>query len=481
MHEWTVETVARIARGTLIGNADLEVHGCIIDSRQAQGGEMFFALPGEQVDGHDYIEAAWKKGAVLAVAEETHFKENENTHFVPDGKALLLVNSVVTAFQELAQAWRLELGAKVVGVTGSNGKTTTKDMIAAVLSQRFRIYFNKENHNNELGLPLTVLNAPSDTEILVLEMGMRGLGEIKALCDLAKPDIGVITNIGTTHLELLLTQERIAQAKWELIESLPKEGIAIINAEDSLSVLKAKQDAHSTRFYGLDGAFVVPHIKGVQLQPWGELGTTFEVSFQDEKATAHLPLPGKHNVLDALAALAVGTVFGISLQEGCAGLTELELSKMRLEVRQGVFGAILINDVYNANPVSMQASLQVLKERAGENKTLAILGDMYELGTSAESGHREVGRTLARLGFTQLITVGKLASEIAQGARMAGYAEDQIKVTSSREEAVTKALNLLELYEPGAWVLIKGSRGMKMEEITVQLERSEVKDGIIHV
>jgi UDP-N-acetylmuramoyl-tripeptide--D-alanyl-D-alanine ligase len=473
MQTWTVETVARIAKGTLIGNADLEVHGCILDSRKAQGGEMFFALPGEKVDGHDYIETAWNKGAILAVAEENRFKGNKKIPFVPEGKALILVRSVFTALQELAQAWRMELGVKVVGVTGSNGKTTTKDMIAAVLSQRFRVYFNKENHNNELGLPLTVLNAPSDTEILVLEMGMRGLGEIKALCDLARPDIGVITNIGTTHLELLLTQERIAQAKWELIEALPKEGIAIINAEDSLSVQMAKNDSHSTRFYGLEGAYESPHIKGVQLRPWGELGTTFDVNFQDEKATAYLPLPGQHNVLDALAAIAVGTLFSVSLAEGCKGLTELELSKMRLEVRQGVFGATLINDVYNANPVSMQASLQVLKERAGENKTLAILGDMYELGPSAESGHREVGRTLAKLGVSELITVGKLAEEIAQGARMAGYAEDQIHVSASREEAVKKAQDLLELYGPEIWALIKGSRGMKMEEITVQIERSE--------
>jgi len=471
MHKWTVDTVVQIAKGELIGNGDLEVHGCIIDSRQAQGGEMFFALPGEQVDGHDYIEAAWKKGAVLAVAEEKHFKENEKRHFIPpEGKALLLVKSVFTAFQDLAQAWRLELGVKVVGVTGSNGKTTTKDMIAAVLAQRFHVYFNKENHNNELGLPLTVLNAPADTEVLVLEMGMRGLGEIKALCDLAKPDIGVITNIGTTHLELLLTQERITQAKWELIEALPKEGVAIINAEDSLSVLKAKNDLHPTRFYGLEGAFASPHIKGGKLRAWGELGTTFDVNFESQKATVNLPLPGSHNVLDALAAIAVGTVFGVTLKEACVGLTELELSKMRLEVRQGVCGGILINDVYNANPVSMQASLQVLKERAGGNKTLAILGDMYELGTSTESGHREVGRTLAKLEVSNLITVGELASEIAQGARMAGYSEDQIKVTSSREEAVTEARELLALYGAGIWVLIKGSRGMKMEEITVQLE-----------
>lgn len=316
MGKWTVEAVARNAKGALIGNSDLEVSGCIIDSRQAQGGEIFFALPGEHVDGHDFMEAAWKKGAVLVIAEEARFKGADKRQSVPEGKALILVKSVLTTLHELAKAWRMELGAKVVGVTGSNGKTTTKDMIGAVLSQRFRVYHNKENHNNELGLPLTVLNAPLGTEILVLEMGMRGLGEIKALGDIAKPDVGVITNIGTTHLELLLTQERIAQAKWELIEVLQVDGIGIINAEDLFSVQKAKDDLHLIRFYGIEGAFEDPHLKGAKLRPWGTLGTTFDVSYLDELTTVNLPLPGKHNVLDALAALAVGTVFGVSLVEG---------------------------------------------------------------------------------------------------------------------------------------------------------------------
>ncbi|MDO0821747.1 UDP-N-acetylmuramoyl-tripeptide--D-alanyl-D-alanine ligase [Desulfosporosinus nitroreducens] len=471
MRNWTAETVIRVTKGSLIGNPNLEVQGCILDSRQARGGEMFFALPGERVDGYDYIEVAWKNGAVLAIADEARFKKAETKPNVPEGKALLLVKSVFIALQELAQNWRAELKAKVVGVTGSNGKTTTKDMIYAVLSKQFRVYRNKENNNNELGLPLTILNAPPGTEILILEMGMRGLGEIKGLCEIAKPDIGVITNIGTTHLELLLTQERIAQAKWELVEALPNDGIAIINAEDMFSVQKAKEDSHSICFYGLEGAFVKPNIKGIQLRPWGELGTTFDVNYKDQKMSANLPLPGTHNVLDALAALAVGTVLGVSLDKGCMGLSELELSKMRLEVRQGVLGSVLINDVYNANPVSMQASLEVLKERAGGNKTLAILGDMYELGISAESGHREVGRTLASLGVSGLITVGNLAAEIAQGAQKAGYGKDRIKVTGSHKEAVEKALDLLASWGTGTWVLIKGSRGMRMEEITAKLER----------
>lgn len=472
MQKWTCEAVARITNGTLIGNANLEVHGCVLDSRKAEAGEMFFALPGEKVDGHDYIDLAWKNGAVLAIAEETRLKQKEGL-VVPEGRALLLVPSVFKALQELAAAWRLALGARVVGITGSNGKTTTKDMVAAVLAQRFNVYYNKENQNNELGLPLTILNAPVDTEILILEMGMRGLGQIKALCEIAKPDLGIITNIGTTHMELLGTQEHIAQAKWELIEALPEEGMAILNAEDAWSVQKSKTNCHSKRFYGLKGTFAQPHIKGDHLQPLGILGTTFNVRFQDEQSEALLPLPGEHNVLDALAALAVGTVLGISLADGCKGLTELELSKMRLEIRQGLLETTLISDVYNANPISMQASLRVLVERAERNKTLAILGEMYELGSAAESGHRDVGKAVAQLRVSELITVGKLAESIAQGALAEGFSREHIHVTATKEEAVQKARERLNRLGVGTWVLIKGSRGMKMEEITTHLERTE--------
>ena len=473
MEKWTVREAARIGQGVLIGNSELEVAGCVIDSRQARGGEMFLALAGENVNGHDFIEAAWKKGAVLAIAEEARFEGIDLEQFVPKGKALLLVKSVPAAFHQLAAAWRLALGAKVVGITGSNGKTTTKDMIKAVLSERFQVYHNQENHNNELGLPLTVLNAPPGTQILVLEMGMRGLGEIKTLCDIAKPDVGVITNIGTSHLERLLTQERIAQAKWELIEALPADGIGIINAEDLLSVQKAKDDRHSFRFYGLDGAYAEPDMQGSDMRIWGSLGTSFDVRYGNDEATGRIPLPGKHNVLNALAALTVGKVMGIALPVCCKGLVKTKLPKSRLEVRYGIHGTTLLNDVYNANPVSMQASLQVLKDRAGEHRTLAILGEMYELGIETESGHRQVGETLAKLGIDELITVGELAEEIAEGARLAGFSEEHITMAATREEAINKASDLLLLYGPRIWVLIKGSRGMRMEDITARLEETK--------
>ena len=471
MSGWIAERTARETKGILTGAAGIPVSGCVLDSRKARGGEMFFALPGEHADGFDFIENAWKNGAALAIAAESRFAQSERKPLPPEGKALLLVASVENALQKLAGAWRGEIGAKVIGVTGSNGKTTTKDMTAAVLAQSYRVYRSEENHNNELGLPLTILNAPAQTEVLVLEMGMRGLGQIAALCETARPDVGIITNIGTAHLELLLTQERIAQAKWELIESLPADGTGIINGEDCFSAGKAKQDSgRSFCFYGLEGKYERPELRGWNLRPWGSFGTEFEVSRGEESAVANLPLPGEHNVLNALAALAAGRVLGVSLEEGCRGLSALELSKMRLEVRKGLMDSTLINDVYNANPASVRASLRVLKERAGKNKTAAVLGDMYELGDSRETEHIQLGAFLAGLEIDYLITVGELAEKIAWGARKAGYPETLLVVTGSLEEAALRAREFLTACAPGTWVLLKGSRGMKMEEITTRLE-----------
>lgn len=502
---WDSRQVAHLISGELIGDPEVQTSGCIIDSRQAQGGEIFFALSGEQVDGHDFIEAAWNQGAVVVIAEREKLSFRKAVQ-VPHGKALIQVQSSFRAMQLLAQAWRCELGAKVVGITGSNGKTTTKDMVAAVLTQKNTVHKNKENQNNELGLPMTILNAPLGTEILILEMGMRGLGQITALCDIAKPDVGVITNIGTTHMELLGSEENIARAKWELIEALPREGIAVLNAEDYWSAKQAIEDSHTQLFYGLQGTYHEPNLRGVNLKPMGTLGTQFEVVLKQgdrhlasemqvndqdrvdemkyageavqnlaqttvrEKAnvTVELPLPGEHNVLDALAALSVGVHFGVPLSEGCKGLAEMELSRMRLELHPGIYSSTLISDVYNANPTSMQASLKVLSERGGAS-TLAILGEMYELGEASESGHYAVGQVVAELGITELITVGKLAEEIARGASEKGMLTPVIHSCKDREEAIGKARGILSHLDRGTWVLIKASRGMKMEEMTKSL------------
>lgn len=489
---WTSEDVAGFLNGVLLGEPKASACGCALDSRLVQEGGMFFALPGQKTDGHAYVDSAWRNGAGTVVALSERYAGQVVT--VPQGKALVLVASVTEALNRLAKAWRQELGAKVVGITGSNGKTTSKDMVAAVLGRRYQVHKSEGNHNNELGLPLTILTAPAGTEVLVLEMGMRGLGEIRALCDVCQPDIGVITNIGTTHLELLGSPENIAKAKWELIEALPPSGTAILNGEDEWSVNKGREDPHPQRIYGIQGVYAAPEVRAENVEADGILGTKFSAVWGSEQVRVHLPLPGEHNVLDALAALAVGTVLRVSLDEGAQGLLALELSKMRLEVFPGVAGSVLISDVYNANPVSMQASLRILKERSGGRPTLAILGEMYELGSASESGHQAVGKAVAELGIGRLICVGPLARAIAAGARAAGYPEEKTAVCADRAEAIERAREWLEgprasgvsvmgartnaaAVQQEAWVLIKGSRGMKMEEITVALQVSPEEKG----
>lgn len=490
---WDSKRIAGLLQGKLKGDPQALAWGASIDSRQVREGNIFFALQGEKVDGHDYMEAAWDNGANVVIGEKERL-ETRLKLTIPPGKALIQVESGLKAIQALAKAWRQELGAKVVGITGSNGKTTTKDMVAAVLSQKYRVHKNLENQNNELGLPLTILNAPDKTEILVLEMGMRGLGQIAFLCEIAQPDLGVITNIGTTHLELLGTQANIAKAKWELIEALPETGVAVLNSEDEWSV---KQATNTQRcfFYGLKGKYHKPDLQGINLAPFGTLGTRFQVRYlgqrdgsfvpvgqggsfampnlagmDKEEVTVELPLPGEHNVLDALAALSIGLLCQVPLAEGCRGLREMELSRMRLELQPGIYGSTLISDVYNANPTSMKASLQVLKERGG-NYTLAILGEMYELGSSSAQGHYEVGQAVAELGISELIAVGEMAGEIARGALDKGMAPDKIHFFSERATAISKAQAILAGNSPGAWVLIKASRGMKMEEVTKALHQ----------
>ncbi|HVJ48194.1 UDP-N-acetylmuramoyl-tripeptide--D-alanyl-D-alanine ligase [Desulfitobacterium sp.] len=467
---WKSKRIAEILKTECNGDPQVPVFGCVIDSRQTRGGEAFFALVGEKVDGHDYIEVAWENGANLVIAEKARMKEQPNLH-VPEGKAFILVESGLNAMQELAKVWRQELGAKVVGITGSNGKTTTKDMVAAVLAQKYQVHKNKENQNNEFGVPMTLLNAPATTEILVVEMGMRGLGQIRALCDFVRPDTGVITNIGTTHMELLGSQENIAKAKWELIEALPVEGTAVLNGEDFWSVKMAETDPHLQIYYGIEGKYHQPNLQGMNLVPTGTLGTQFEIVTQSEHGFADLPLPGEHNVLDALSALAVGEIYGISMEEGCRGLAELELSKMRLELHPGIRESRLLSDVYNANPTSMQASLKVLSERSSQ-ATLAILGEMYELGEASASGHYAVGQSVAQLGITELITVGCLAEEIARGALESGMPQVRVHVCPDRDRAISQAKMLLNSLGDETWVLIKASRGMKMEKITEALQIS---------
>ncbi len=456
--------IATILGGRLYGSPDVIYQGCSIDSRKIQKGQVFVAIAGEKTDGHQYITSAFKAGAALVIAETAKLEQMEIPD-IPSGAGLISVGDTLRALQDLAGAWRNELNPIVIGISGSSGKTTTKDMVAAVLAKRYQVHRNMENFNNEIGLPLTILSAPAGTEIMVLEMGMRGLGQIRALCEICRPSMGVITNIGTTHMELLGSPENIAEAKWELIECLPDGGTAILNAEDYWSVSKAARCNISKVFYGIKGEYTSPDVRADNILPTGSIRTLFTVVTEEQKAEVHLPLPGDHHVMDALAALAVGLVNKIPLLEGAKALEELKLSKMRLEMHPGVLKSTIINDVYNANPDSMKASLSVLAERGGD-KTIAVLGEMYELGDFSVSGHRQVGETVAKLGIKELITVGKMTEDIAAGAFEAGIDQKRIHHCEDCEQAVKVTMEKIRQLGPDTWVLVKGSRGMQMERVS---------------
>lgn len=465
---WNSGKISEILEGKLYGSSLATFKGCAIDSRKVTSGELFVAIRGENTDGHKYISHAFNAGASIVIAEAEKVNEYGLPE-VPHDKSLIAVQDSLMALQALAKAFIQELSPLVVSITGSSGKTTTKDMVAAVLAQKYAVHKNSENHNNEIGLPLTILTAPIGTEIMVLEMGMRGLGQIDALCAIGNPSIGIITNIGTTHMELLGSQENIAKAKWELIDNLPKNGTAVLNAEDYYSVKQAESLPIKKIFYGIKGEYNKPDIAASNLQAVGSLETWFTVRYGEQCSEVNLPLPGEHNVLDALAALAVGNVCGVTLAQGASALEEFKLSKMRLEILEGVLDSIIINDVYNANPSSMKASLKVLAERGAAN-TIAILGEMYELGDASISGHREVGQLAAELGIGVLISVGRMARDIAQGALDSGMDPLKVHICESCEDASELARTILKGMEANTWILVKGSRGMKMERVSDELK-----------
>lgn len=465
MERITIEQIAAYTGGKIYGDPGLSVCGVQIDSRKLAQGDLFVALKGERTDGHAFVLNALLSGTAALVKDDW---ARENSQKLPAGCGLIGVANPLEALQRLAASYRRTFNIPVVGVTGSCGKTTTKDMIAAVLGESLHVHKTAANFNNELGLSLTLLQLESRHQAAVLEMGMRGLGEISFLTSLAQPSIGVITNIGTTHLELLGTQENIARAKGELLAALPDDGAAVLNADDEWCYRLGQDSKIKVIYYGLENSKA--DLMAENIKPWGEQGTSFTVRYNDgTEAEVQLPLPGRHNVSNALAAIGAGLALGLSLAACARGLKDLRLSAMRWEISDGPWGSRIINDTYNANPASTQAALQVLAERSGDTARIAVLGSMFELGADSEPGHKRVGAYAAqRAGLTYLVTVGELAKMIAEGAVEAGMAQENVHSFAETEEA----LRFVQAHPvQRAWVLVKGSRGMKMEQIVNGLQK----------
>lgn len=448
----------------LSGPVEAWFSGAVIDSRKAQPGDLFVPLQGEKENGHQYILAALEQGAAGSLLEYGEITGFSGLEFPPE-KVILAVENALQALQRLARAHRQKFNLPVVAVTGSNGKTTTKDFIAAVLAVRFPVLKTEGNLNNHIGLPLMLLRIKGEHQGVVLEMGMSGYGEIALLTSLCSPNLGVITNIGEAHLEMLGSRANIARAKGELLEEMAPGSTAFLNADDPfLRPMGARFPGQVCTFgFAEEADFRALHCG---FEASGYYFTARTPSREDAESY-WIPLPGRHNVYNALAALAVGIHLQLTPREIRAGLAAAEVSAMRMERSFAGSGFWIVNDAYNASPTSVQYALDYLVEWAGAQRKIAVLGDMLELGEASETAHRAVGRYAAEIGVDVVFTLGERAKLVAEGALQAGISPEHVFACTDCEEILHR---LERFVEKGVTILIKGSRGMKMERIAATLQ-----------
>lgn len=455
MKKFTAGEIAAAVSGELLqGELETAFTRVSTDTRQIKPGDLFVALIGERFDAHEFIGQAIAGGAAGLIVSR---RSAPGSWQGP----VILVKDTLTALQELARHNRRSFAGLVTAVTGSNGKTTTKDMIFSVLEQKCPTLKTEGNFNNEIGLPLSILQLDDSFGAAVLEMGMRGMGEIDFLAGLALPDGAVITNVGETHLERLGSVANIGKAKGEILEHINSQGFAILNGDDLLVREQASRCQGRVIYYGT-GEDADIRAANIEVTAGKASYTAITPAGLIE---IKLPMPGRHNVQNSMAAIGVGLQAGMTLSQIKTGLEETRLTAMRLEIIEtGV--ATVINDSYNANPASAKAALQILADVGRGHRKVAIMGDMYELGSRTAQGHQEVGTAAAESKVDVLITVGKLAVEIALGASMTDEPPGEIISLNTNAE-VKKYLE--KIITPGDVVLVKGSRGVKLEEIVEYL------------
>ena len=460
-NEVLAATNAKVHSGKLRGND--AIPKITTDTRKIEAGDLFIALRGENFDGAEFAADALQKGASAVLVTAPLSKSVEKALKNVKG-AVLTVSDTLAAYQAIAHAWRMKFDVPVVAITGSNGKTTTKDLTAAVLSARGTVCRTAANYNNEVGLPLTLLGMTGGDVAAVVEIGMRGLGQIAALAPVAAPSIGIVTNVCEVHMELLGSIENIAKAKAELVQAIPAGGTVILNVDDARVA--------AMRSLAADGVRVLTYGFGADADVRAEAlrltsdGSQFMVTWNNERHDYSIPLAGRHNVSNALAALAVGFVLGYTPQEMQTGLQRLAVTKMRYEVHE-VGAWTFINDAYNASPSSMAAALETTANLY-EGRKIAVLGDMLELGDAAEEAHRRIGRRVAELGFAALVTYGPQSRWIHTAAEATGC-----PICCHAETHEAAAERLRTLLRDGDTVLFKGSRGMKMEAVIALLTGEE--------
>ena len=455
MKELTLAQIAEACGGTLIGGNEAKeytVTGVEIDSRRVKAGDLFVAIPGEKVDGHKFIPDVLKKGA-YALSQQS---------LDVDG-AYILVEDTVTAMKRLARFYRNTLDIKVVGITGSVGKTSTKEMIASVLGTKFRVHKTQGNFNNGIGLPLTIFQIEKEHQVAVLVMGISEFGEMHELADMAQPDIMVITNIGLCHLENLKTRDGILKAKTESFAHLKPDGVVILNGDDDKLSTVEQVAGRKPVFYGIKGRNLCEtSVCADAVTEHGLEGMTAEFHTPQGDMEVFIPIPGEHNVYNALAATCVAEQLGLSMDEIKCGIAAASTISGRTNLIH-TKGMTVIDDCYNANPVSMKASLDVLSK--AEGRKIAVLGDMGELGEDEQQLHYEVGTYAGTLPIDLLFCVGTLSGKLAEGAKKQNPALT-VKHYGTREEMTEE---LLATVKEGDAVLVKASHFMEFPKVVAAL------------
>lgn len=461
MERLTIKEIIRAVKGELVcGSQRGEISGVSIDSRTIKKGEIFFALKGERFDGHDFLQEAIDKGAKAAVVS----KKKKITTKV----AIISVAHTLTALQELAQSYRRRFNPVVVGVTGSNGKTTTKDMLKALLSSKYRVTATVGNYNNIVGLPLTLFEISPGTEFLVLEMGTNHAGEIKRLAEISLPQIGVITNIGDTHLQFFRCISNVLSAKMELVQLLPKRGKIALNIDDGHLRSQFKKIKQRIITFGIDPRADVRANDIAASSPGEKERLSFTVCVGRERKEFDLYCLGRYNIYNALAAISVAKEFDLSLSLMAEVLGKFRFPKLRMEKLK--YGEVtLVNDAYNANPTSVRAVLSEFVSSFPFLRKIVVLGDMLELGRMSRKFHGEIGEIVAASPIYSLITIGEDARFIAQAAGKWGMEKNNIFSFKDKKLASKK---LKKLLKPKDVVLIKGSRKMGLEEVIKYLFKS---------
>jgi UDP-N-acetylmuramoyl-tripeptide--D-alanyl-D-alanine ligase len=426
------------------------VKGVSIDTRKIEDANLFVPFKGENVDGHQFVRNAIENGASAALWDV-------NVPNPPEDIPVIVVGDPLLALQSLANQYRHELDLKVVGITGSNGKTTTKDIVANLLSLKYRVHKTQGNYNNHIGLPLTILSLPQDSEVAVLEMGMSGFGEIELLSEISQPDAAIITNIGESHLQDLGSREGIAKAKLEIVKGLKSDGLFAYYGDEPL-LQEGVQELnlkHVETFGRSESNTIYPTKISMDNK-----GSYFETSFA-EGETFFLPVLGIHNIHNALAGILIARKFGLSVDDMKEGLQSLKLTQMRMEMVEGKKGESLINDAYNASPTSMKAAIQLVSELEGFHTKILVLGDMLELGDQEEEFHQEIGQLINPEKIQHVFTFGPLGDFIGKGA-LENFSPDRVH---SYTDKGSLAKELSSFITGEELVLFKASRGMKLEEV----------------